>query len=230
MKKVIRAVLAGGMLCAAWQVPAASVASSCPGTTVDLQVHSTRRVPNDLMQTGLRAEGEDADPVRLVDAINRRMGDALRAARKYPRVRAETGNYQLYPVYDQGRIVNWRAGQELSLESRDFPAASRLIGALQGTLRMSGMRFSVSPEARHAAEARLIDDAIRRFRARAEQVRKSLQGHTVQIREMSIQSGEGQGGPVPLMRAMAAGAPASPALEPGESRIRIGVSGTLCVQ
>jgi predicted secreted protein len=187
---------------------------------ITLQAQAEREVPNDLLSATLAAE------------VNKAMQAALATAKSYAAVRARSGNYQTFPIYDKNRITRWRVRQELRLESADFSAATTLIGKLQASLVMSGMSLSVSPGARKQAENALIPEALAAFEERARLVRETMKakGHRMQNLQISA-SGGVTPMPYAAMRAsgMSASAPA-PAIEAGTTRILITVSGTVQLQ
>jgi predicted secreted protein len=199
---------------------------------ITLQAQAEREVPNDLLSATLAAEAEGADPAQLSAEVNKAMQAALATAKSYAAVRARSGNYQTFPIYDKNRITRWRVRQELRLESADFSAATTLIGKLQASLVMSGMSLSVSPGARKQAENALIPEALAAFEERARLVRETMKakGHRMQNLQISA-SGGVTPMPYAAMRAsgMSASAPA-PAIEAGTTRILITVSGTVQLQ
>lgn len=196
---------------------------------VTLSAQAEREVPNDMLYATLVAEAEGADPAQLADGVNRTMRRALELARGYPAVKARSGNYQTYPVYDKNRIARWRVRQELRLEASDFGAATELIGKLQSILAVAQLAHGVSGEASRQAENALIAEAIAAFEERARIARDSLKAKSHRLRDLNI-SGGGPMPPRPLaMRALAAEA-AAPALEAGSSRIAVTVSGTVQLQ
>jgi len=196
---------------------------------VTLSAQAEREVANDTLLATLAAEAEGADPAQLADGVNRTMRRALELARGYAGVKARSGNYQTYPVYDKNRIARWRVRQELRLESSDFGAATELIGKLQAILVVAQLSHGVSGEARRQAENALIVEAIAAFEERARIARESLKAKSHRLRDLNISGG----GPVPprplAMRTLTSEA-AAPALEPGSTRIAVTVSGTVQLQ
>jgi predicted secreted protein len=216
--------------------PAVALAQTAAPETlfnlITLQAQAEREVPNDLLSATLAAEAEGADPAQLSADVNKAMQAALAAAKSYAAVRARSGNYQTFPIYDKNRITRWRVRQELRLESADFSAATALIGKLQANLVVAGMSLSVSPAARKQAENALIPEALAAFEERARLVRETMKakGHRMQNLQISA-SGGVTPMPYAAMRAsgMSASAPA-PAIEAGTTRILITVSGTVQLQ
>lgn len=212
----------------------ASVMHQQRDNIVELQAEAQREVANDTLSAQLYVEATDAVAAQVSNTLNRTINDALKIAADSKTVRVRSGNSQTYPVNDRNqKLTGWRGRAEIRLETRDFQAGAALIGKLQSTLQLSGMSFSVSPEARRAAENELITEAVAAFRVRADIVRHALGGAGYRVRNLSISSG----GVVPprpvLMRAMsAAAAPEvmAPQLEGGLSQVTVSVSGAIAVE
>ena len=199
--------------------------------TVELQAEAQRELANDTVSASLYVELNDANPAALAAAVNKAANEALRAAREYPAVHARSGNNQTYPVYANGNVLQgWRGRAEIRLESKDFEAASRLIGKLQAGMQLGNVVFSVSSEARRQAENELIAEAIAAFKLRADIVRRALAGRSYKIQRLNVSTG--YSAPPPrfgVARAMAAGAPevAPPNLEGGVSMVTVTVGGAI---
>ena len=214
-----------------------ALAQPAPGSTryntVDLQARAQREVRNDTLSASLFVELTGADPAKLADSLNRDTANSLAVAKEFKSVKVRSGNNQTYPVYDRSqRLTAWRGRAELRLESKDFQAAATLIGRLQSRMQLGQIGFSVSDEARKAAEDEIIDEAINAFRARADIVRTSLGGRGYKIRHLAVNTGGGFV-PRPLMaRASVAAAEgvAAPPLEGGVSQITVSVNGTIEVE
>ncbi|MEJ2174080.1 MAG: SIMPL domain-containing protein [bacterium] len=198
--------------------------------TVSLQASAQRELPNDLLNATLYVEVNDPTPAGAADAMNATVNAALRTARGYDAVRARSGNSRTYPIYTRGnQLQGWRGRGEVRIESKDFEAASALIGKLQQSMQLGGIQFSVSADARRAAENELIGEAIAAFKARAEIVKAALGGRGYKLRNLDVSSA--RDGPVPRL-AMARAAPAAqevapPALEAGLTTITVNASGSI---
>ncbi len=198
--------------------------------SVELQAEAQREVPNDTLNASLYAEINDSNPAALASALNRAANDALRLAKDYKSVRVRSGNHQTYPVYGKDNVLQgWRGRAEIRLESKDFEAASGLIGKLQSELQLGNLNFSVSSDARRRAEDELMLEAIAAFRARAEIVRGALAGRSYKIQRLNLNSG--YSGPPPRFavgRAMAAApAVAPPNFESGVSLVTVTAAGSV---
>jgi predicted secreted protein len=202
-----------------------------PADVVNLQAEASREVENDQLVAVLAAEAQGANPAELAESVNKKMAEALKAAKEVQSVKLRSGNYQTFPNRGkEGRIEGWQVSQELRLESSDAAAAAKLIGRLQQSLNVRSMAMRLAPQSRRAAEDALITEAVAAFEARAEVVRKALKAKSYSVRELSI--GAGGGGPRPMQYEFAAAAPrAAPvAIEAGVSQVSVTVSGSIQLQ
>lgn len=236
--KTTSAVLLASVLSA---IPCAEAAAQAPPApvrynVVELQAEAQREVQNDLLNAQLYVEQGDSSPAQLASALNRIVADALKIAREYPAVKVRTGNNQTYPVYAPrtNQLQGWRGRAELRLETRDFAAGSTLIGKLQSSLLLGGINFSVSPEARKAAENELITEAIAAFRGRAEIAQKALGGRSYKVQRINLGTGY-SGPPIRQMSVMRAAASAEAAVAPppaegGVSTVTVTVAGAVEIE
>jgi len=216
------------MLCAA----TALAAETAPVryNTVTLQAEVQREVPNDLLNATLYVEVNDASAAAVANAVNKRVNEALRVAREHKGVRVRSGSNQAYPVYSRAnQLQGWRGRAEIRIESRDFEAASSLIGKLQSDMQLANMGFSVSPESRRAAEDELAVEVIAAFKARADILRKALGGRSYKLQNVSVSGGYNPPQPRFAMARAAASAQevAAPNLEAGVSRITVTANGAI---
>jgi predicted secreted protein len=199
--------------------------------TVELQADVQREVANDTLSASLYVELNDANPAALATAINKSANEALRMAKEYKDVRVRSGGNQTYPVYTKGNVLQgWRGRAEIRLESKDFAAASGLIGKLQAGMQLGNLNFSVSPEARRQAENELMTEAISAFKLRAEIARGALGGRSYKIQRLNLNSGHSAPPPrFAMARALAAGAAevAAPDLEGGVTQVTVTAAGAI---
>lgn len=191
---------------------------------VEFQTQAAREVDNDLTRVVLAVEKENADPARLADEINRAMDWALKTARAQAGVRSRSGAYHTFPVYDQQRIVRWRAAQELILESEQNTTLNGLIGRLQERLQVRSMTFSVSEQQRARTEQALTQEALDNFRERAQAIAERLGAAGYDIVRLQLQDDAGMPPmPVQSMARMLKAEDAAVASEAGTSRLSVGV-------
>lgn len=198
--------------------------------TVEFQVDVQREVQNDLLNATLYVELSDASAAALANAINMSVNDALRMAKDYKGVRVRSGNNQTYPVYSKGnQLQGWRGRAEIRIESRDFEAASGLIGKLQAKMQLGNISFSVAPETRRAVENELIVEAISAFKARAEIVRTALAGGGYKLQRLNVAGGHNLPQPRFAMARAATSAQevTAPVLEAGVSQLTVTANGAI---
>jgi predicted secreted protein len=196
---------------------------------VSLQVEANREIANDWTTARLSVVAEGKDPAAVAASVNRQMTSALKIAKGAKGVDVSSGAYVTQPVYDDGRVVRWRASQILRIESGDVDRLSTLIGELQEeSVLLSGIEFSVKPETRNALKEELIKEALALFRSRAALVATAMGEKSWSLISLSI----GDSGGRPRMMHMQAEAStmsrsAPPAFEAGTSDIRVQASGNI---
>jgi predicted secreted protein len=228
LKRMLTHYVAGCFLLAAVSAAAAELPPRY--NTVELQAEAQREVQNDLLNASLYVELNDPSPTALANAINKSVNEALRIAKDYKGVRVRSGNNQTYPVYAKGNILQgWRGRAEIRIESKDFEAASGLIGKLQAGMQLGNITFSVSPEARRATENELIAEAIGAFKARAEIVKAALAGRGYKLQRLNVVNGYNAPQPRLAMARMAAPAQevAAPNIEAGVSLVTVTANGAI---
>ncbi|MBU9629423.1 SIMPL domain-containing protein [Burkholderia multivorans] len=204
-----------------------------PAGVLSLSSQASADVPQDIIHITLFYEQQAKDPGSLTSALNQRADAALAQAKGVSGVSAHTGAFSVYPSTDRdGKISAWRGRTEVVLESRDFAAASKLAGQLSNLMQVANVEFSLSPEAQRAAEQKLTTEAIKSFRARADEAAKAFGYSSYTIRDLNVGSGRNVQ-PYPRMMAMAA-APmdsakmsAPIAVEGGKATVSVTVNGSV---
>ncbi|ABX14529.1 MULTISPECIES: SIMPL domain-containing protein [Burkholderia] len=204
-----------------------------PAGVLSLSSQASADVPQDIIHITLFYEQQAKDPGSLTSALNQRADAALAQAKGVSGVSAHTGAFSVYPSTDRdGKISAWRGRTEVVLESRDFAAASKLAGQLSNLMQVANVEFSLSPEAQRAAEQKLTTEAIKSFRARADEAAKAFGYSSYTIRDVNVGSGRNVQ-PYPRMMAMAA-APmdsakmsAPIAVEGGKATVSVTVNGSV---
>jgi len=198
---------------------------------VSLRVEARREIPNDWATARVSVVAEGKEPAGVAEAVNARMKKALATAKRTKGVEIESGAYVSQPVYDDGRIVRWRARQELRLESGDVGKLSALVGALQtDSVLLSGIDFSLRGETRSAIEDELIAEALAAFRARATRIAKGMGAKDWSLVSLSI-GGSGGSPRMVHMRAnaemMSVSKATAPVFEAGTSELEMQAEGTV---
>jgi predicted secreted protein len=213
-------------------VPA--MAEEPKGTQVSLSAQAEQMLPNDEVVVRLRieAEGPKADALRrTVNRISRMVSERLRREKHV--VQRTTGR-RMEPVWHYDNVSHrqirdgWRLVQSERVTSTELDAVPDWVDAIeQAGAHLDGLAFRVSRQAEHAARDRLRMQAVAAFRARAALTAKALDASSFRI--LRLNTNDTMPRPIqPVMgMAMAAKAQAAPALEAGQSRITVRVSGDI---
>lgn len=193
-------------------------------------------VVNDLLTAELFVEHEDRDSASLANRVNADMAWALEQVRRYPSVKATSGNYSTWPTFErkQNRIIGWRSSQVLKLESDDFANVRKAIKDLQERLKVRNMEVSAKDETREAKEDELIADALNRFRQRALLVQSTMGASDYRTINVDINSNSQIHRP-PMMRNYAETASLSkvgsePAVAAGTSQVSVTINAVIQLQ
>lgn len=200
---------------------------------ISLSVDAGEEVENDVLVIVLFTEEQETSQTKAAAHVNKAMTWALARAARAEGVRAQTLGYRTNPVYRGQSLTGWRVRQALRLEGRDFDRVSELVGELQDRLAIESVSYSISPDARAAAEERLIARALERFQTRATGIAGGLGRSDYRVVQLDVNT-QLAGPPPRLARAamMATEAVSSgpPALEGGVQRVTVVVSGTIELQ
>ncbi len=216
-----------------------------PQNVLLLASEASAEVVQDTLTIALQASRDGPDAAGVQSQLRQVLDAALVEARKAVRpgqLELRTGVFSIYPRYATkptggNAIVGWQGRAELLLEGRDIGAISQLAGRLgnlgsSGAMTVSRVMFSLSREAREAAEADVASRAIARFKGRAESYARQFGFGGYSLREVNVGGGDfappvGQ----PLLRgarAMAsAGADEVQPVEAGKALVSVTVSGSI---
>ncbi len=198
---------------------------------VQLSSSAEQLVENDLMRVTLEANDNGSSAKTVADKVNKDMAWALSVVKGKKDIKVKTMGYNTYPQYKSGTIVGWSANQRLLLESGNQEALTTIVGTLQEKLKVQNMQFAVSTPAKKEVVDTLIEDALNAFKQKAELITKTMGGEQYKLVDVNV----GEDGYAPVMRhrapkmemAMMSDASAPPAVESGESKITVNVSGTI---
>lgn len=196
---------------------------------INFQVSAVEEVENDTLMVDMYSERSGQKPSEIADEVNRNIGWAVDLAKKNSAIKVQTLNYRQDPLYNNQSINGWRVRQTIRLESTDIAALSALVGEMQRRLSIASLRYAVSPARRDAVESRLIAEALKRFRLRAEQIELELGRPGYRIVNLDINTSGQSSAPI-HMRAntmMESNMAVAPSIEPGVQSISVRVSGTI---
>lgn len=211
-----------------------------PGNLMSLSASATQEVTMDTLSVTLAVVREGSDAAQVQAQLRQALEAALAEARKAAKPRAlevQTGAFSLNPRYANANnrgaaptIAGWSGRAELLIEGRDLPAVAQLVGRLS-TLTVARVGFALSREARERVEEEVTQQAITRFRARADGYSRQFGFGGYQIREVQVGL---QDAPVVMTRApMMMRATAAPAadeslpVEAGKTTVSVSVNGTV---
>ena len=205
-----------------------------PANVVNIAASGFLEVPQDWLSMNLNTTREGSDAATVQNQLKQALDAALavaRASAKPQQLEVRTGQFSLYPRYDnKGKINGWQGTTELVLEGRDFALISTTAGKIQ-TLTMSGTSFSLSRDARRKLESDVQAMAIERFKSRADEVSKGFGFTGYSLREVSVSSADQEVRPFQpramAMEAKAAMSDAAVPVEAGKSTVNVTVSGSI---
>jgi len=196
---------------------------------INFQVSAAEEVANDTLVAVMYSERSGQKPSTIADEVNRNISWALDLAKQSDSVKVQTLHYRQDPLYTNQGISGWRVRQSIRLESTEAESLSALIGELQGRLSVASLTYTVSPTQRDNVERRLIAEALKRFKSRAQQITTELGRTDYRIVNMDVVT-PGESLPPMQMRAavmMESEAVAAPSIEAGAQTLSVQVSGTI---
>jgi predicted secreted protein len=207
----------------------AQAQTALPSQAVSVNASATASVANDRVQAWVRAEADNADAAAAASQVNAAIAKGLARAKATAGLTAATSGYSTQQITEKGRPLRWRVTQLITITATDFPALAGLLTRLQEQdgLLLTGMVFSLSPNAREQAERTLIQQAIRGWQTRAQIAAAALGFEAWKPGHVTVQSNDG-GRVYPTMRAagMSASADFAPVnVEAGVTEVTITVSG-----
>jgi predicted secreted protein len=205
-----------------------------PQNVVSLATSASVEVTKDWLSVVFSTTREGADAATVQSQLRQALETALAEAKKGAKpgqLEVQTGAFSLYPKYapKTGQQAGWQGSTELVVEGRDTQAIAQLTGRIS-TLAIARTGFSLSREAREKIEADVAQQAIARFRARADAVTKQFGFGGYTIREIQVASDSPMQQPVPMMKAQAMrsmAADESLPVEAGKALVTATVSGSV---
>ena len=213
---------------------ASALAKPVPGAEVSLSAQARAMVANDQVVVDYRIEASGRHP----DALRRQVNGESQAidarlAKEVGVMQATTGR-SIEPIehYDQTarREVNdgWRVAQSAEITASHLAAVPHWLSAIETDgARIDGLHYRVSDATMAATKERLRLEAIHEFRQQAAMVAGALGVASFRIVSLTDNVEIPTPGPVRFM-AVAMNAPApTPALDSGDSTVRVTVSGQI---
>jgi uncharacterized protein YggE len=198
--------------------------------------------PNDQALVTLTIEEQDKDKASAASRVNQKMNKGIDLVKKNDgQAVLKTQGYFTYPVYSETepragqsrQIVGWRVGQSLAVTTTNIANLSKTVAAVQGTLALNGIQFSLSPATQKKQDAALIEDAYKNLIGRVEVIARAM-GRNPQDAVLDTVNMVAEGGGDVMPRAYAMRAEAAmakdmavvePSFEPGESVLTMEIVG-----
>ena len=231
--------LSAALVALALVLPAAAQSQSlmpgadllAPMDVLGLSASASVEVTHDLLSVVLTTSREGSDAGAVQDQLKQALDTALTEARRVGKpgqVDVQTGNFSLYPRYNQkGAMAGWHGTAELVVEGRDTAVIGQLVGRIT-SMAVGRVSQGLSREARERSEAEVAGQAIAAYRAKAAEYAKKFGYASYVLREVNVGAGEPPGPPIPMMRAMAASMESAPLpVEAGKATVTVTVSGTV---
>jgi predicted secreted protein len=154
---------------------------------LNLTAAATEEAVYDQATATFAYDEQGKDSPALADKASQTITIALKQAKTVKEVRAHTGQFSTYPVYDKDqKPVGWRVHAELLIESTDFKALAALVNTLASTLPLSNMRYSLTPATRNDLSRKLESQAIAAFREKALRLTQGFGYTTFQIGDVTV--------------------------------------------
>lgn len=153
-------------------------------TVMNLSAEARETVTQDRVKATLRMEHEAKTPEAVQTFINKKMTEAMSAARTISSVKSTTGRYNVNKraPYDRkltqeqrDRRTTWVGQQTLVLDSADKKALLKLAGGLQSSgFAMQNLNYYLSREKSDQFKEQLTKQALKNVKAHAKNIADEL--------------------------------------------------------
>jgi len=203
-----------------------------PQNVLQLSASGTVEVQQDLLSMTLSTMRDGTDAAAVQSQLKAALDAALTEARKTAQpgqLDVRTGNFSLVPRYTrEGKINGWQGSTELVLEGRDFPRITQAAGRIT-TLNVGNVGFALSRDQRTRIEVEAQTIAIDAFKQKAGELAKGFGFGGYTLREVSVNSNQGDPGRPRMMAAQAKSfsSDAAVPVEAGKTSVVVTVSGSV---
>jgi predicted secreted protein len=232
--------LASALLLAVTTLPAPALAGDGPARApergvLSLNASATTEVAHDWLTVTFSTTVNAADAATVQKSLRKALEPALdkaRAVAKPGQIEVQTGEFTVNPRYDENyqKIAGWAGTASLIVQGRDSAAISELVGQIS-SLTVAGANWSLSRQQREKVEAELASRAIQSFRERAGRMAQDFGYDDIEVREVSVQSGQEGYQPMYSMARVGAApmamAEKSLPTESGKGEVTVTVSGSV---
>lgn len=129
-----------------------ALAQQTKGTIVSVSGTGEVIIENDEAKATFFIEEQDKDKSTAANRVNQKMREGTELLKKMdPDGKYATRGYYTYPVYSEQtsgnkprNLVGWRVGQYLDLTTKNILQLPATVAAVQQTLALNGLNFSLS--------------------------------------------------------------------------------------
>lgn len=213
------------------EVPTSLAAGAQPEfPQLSLSASASREVAQDRVAVTLYASRESPEPGPAQAQVNELLNPVLARLKGREDLEVQSAGYRSDAVWQDSRIVAWRARGAIRLTAAPSEEFNKLVGELASTLNVESVMHFLSRDARLTVEKSLIADAVAAFRDKAQSATRAFGYRNWTLRSVSVnESGHEPPHPVPKMmmsRAEAADAAPMPIAE-GRTTVSVSVGGTV---
>jgi len=207
-----------------------ALAEEPAGTRVSISAQAEARATNDEVVVSFRIIAEGPLPRPLQQEVNR-ISQAVDKRLASEKLKLKTTDRRMEPQWDRqhNRRIGWRLEQTAEAKSQDLDVVPEWVQAIEELgVQLQGVSYRVSSKASRAVQDELRKQAVASFRAKAATMAKALSAPSYRV--ISLQTAQAQ--PVypargRMVMGMAMEAAEPPAMQAGESRISVSVSGEI---
>lgn len=206
--------------------------------SAQLTASSQEEISNDMVRLNWQIQVQTPQAAEAMGAVNKALETSIANLSKNPEVSKIRNNIQTFPQYtNKDRTIStWQAIGTLSFEMK--VQALKTQGALKVAdgLTLSNLEYFPSQATLEASRAKLLQEAMKEFQAKAQLVAQGFSRSGYTLAELSINDEQG-GRPVPMvgrMYAASADMMAKSGMEvsaaAGSSQNSVSVSGRVCLK
>ncbi len=204
--------------------------AQAPQQELSLQAQVTREVPNDTLQVSLSSTYEGSSPRKLTQEVLGSLNAVQGQLQGLSRIHVTMGSLQVQPQWKDNKISGWSASGSMTLKSRDTALLAGELSKLSQFAQVSDVRYSLSRQARQAAQKAMLAQVSKAFVDKASDMATNL--HFLGFSIVSLHLDEsGTTPPIfaprPMMLAEVRAPVGLPAQAGGSSTVSVTLRGTV---
>lgn len=214
-------------------MPAAVQAAAQP--VLHLSESAQTEVPQDWLAMTLEVQKEGLQAAAVQQQLNAVVAAALALGRpllKPGHLEVRTGEMSVSPRHGrEGKINAWSGSAQLIVQGRDAAQIASFAARLKDLVVVQ-MAWSLSPEGKTAAVARIQAEAIERFKGQAQTLTQQFGFAAYTLKELRVGAQDvGEDGAMPVMAARQAYKAADPVpTAAGQSRVVVSITGSILLR